>query len=397
MKRLRVALWVFNQLREIVESVGCQFSEVYNFDQEMDKKPEPVNIDKRKLKKFQGCLLGGAIGDALGAAIEFDSIAQIRQKFGQRGLSDYAAVYGRIGAITDDTQMSLFTAEGLLRSITRQNHKGISHPPTIIYHAYLRWLETQGEKISNEQTETFIYDEKSWLNELPELNFRRAPGNSCLSALGSGIMGTISDPINNSKGCGGVIRVAPVGLITDDAFGLGCEAAAITHWHPTGYLSAGVLALIIKKIIKGKSLVAAVNSAVYEILPQHENHEETFAACDKAIKLANDEAVLPTPEMVESLGGGWIAEEALAISIYCSLVYKNDFRKAVLLAVNHSGDSDSTGAITGNILGALNGIDALPSYWLDRLELKSAIAEIAKDMLINFRTGGKWWKKYPGV
>lgn len=350
-----------------------------------------------KLAVFQGCLLGGAVGDALGAAVEFDSIARVRQKFGEQGLTDYTPAYGRIGAITDDTQMTLFTAEGLLQANTRYHHKGICHPPTIIYHAYLRWLETQGEKISNEQIERWIYDEKSWLSDLPELNSRRAPGNSCLSALRSGSMGTISEPINNSKGCGGVMRVAPVGLIVDEPFGLACEVAAITHGHPTGYLSAGVLALIIKKIIKGKSLVAAVNYAVYEVLPQHENYEETFAACDKAIKLANDKAVLPITEVVESLGGGWIAEEALAISIYCSLVYKNDFRKAVLLAVNHSGDSDTTGAITGNILGALHGIDVLPSYWLDRLELKSAIAEIAKDLLIGFRTGGKWWKKYPGV
>lgn len=359
------------------------------------------------LNVFQGCLLGGAIGDALGAAIEFDSIQTIRQRFGEQGLTDYAPAYGRIGAITDDTQMTLFTAEGLLRAATRGNHKGICHPPTIIYHAYLRWLETQGEKINDEQIKRWVYEEKSWLRDLPELNSRRAPGNSCLSALRSGQMGTIEEPINNSKGCGGVMRVAPIGLIADEPFRLACEAAAITHGHPTGYLSAGVLALIISKIVNGTSLTDAVNHAVYEELPKHKNHEETLAACDRAIKMAQDKTIQPSPETIESLGGGWIAEEALAIAIYCSLVFVNDFKVGVLLAVNHSGDSDSTGAITGNILGALHGagdppygqkwLALIPHYWLERLELEETIAEIAEDLLIGFKEDEEWWNKYPGV
>jgi ADP-ribosylglycohydrolase/Flp pilus assembly protein TadD/protein-tyrosine phosphatase/DNA-binding Xre family transcriptional regulator len=386
-----------SQLKRLIESLGCTFGEIINFDPGMDDEPEPVEIDAEKLKRFQGCLLGGAVGDALGAPVEFDSIQTIRQKFGEQGLTDYAPAYGRIGAITDDTQMTIFTAEGLLRANTRYNHKGICSPPRVIYHAYLRWLETQGVKLSDETIKSWVYQTPSWLRDLPQLNSRRAPGNSCLSALQSGKMGTIEEPINNSKGCGGVMRVAPVGLIALDAFGLASEAAAITHGHPTGYLSAGVLALIIQEIIGGKTLIDAVNHAVYTILPQHQNHEETFAACARAIKLARDKTILPSPEAIESLGGGWIAEEALAIAIYCSLVYENDFKKAVLLAVNHSGDSDSTGAITGNILGALHGTEVIPNYWLERLELKDAITEIAEDLLIGFRTGEQWWNKYPGV
>lgn len=385
------------QLRKLIESVSYTFSEIFNFDPGMDDEPEELNLDAEKLKKYQGCLLGGAVGDALGAAIEFDSIRTIRQKFGEQGLTDYAPAYGRIGSITDDTQMTLFTAEGLLRANTRYNHRGICSPPSVIYHAYLRWLETQGIKLSDETIKSSVYDTQSWLRDLPELNSRRAPGNSCLSALQSGKMGTIEAPINNSKGCGGVMRVAPVGLIALDAFGLACEAAAITHGHPTGYLSAGVLSLIIQQIIEGKTLNEAIQYAAYTILPQHPKHEETFAACDKAIKLARDKTILPSPEVVESLGDGWVAEEALAIAIYCSLVHETDFKKAVLLAVNHSGDSDSTGAITGNILGALSGIEAIPDYWLDRIELKNAIAEVAEDLLIGFRTGDKWWSKYPGT
>lgn len=179
-------------------------------------------------------------------------------------------------------------------------------------------------------------------------------------------------------------------MIADDAFNLASEAAAITHGHPTGYLSAGVLALIIREIVDGKSLTDAVNYALYEELSKHKNHGETLAACNKSVKMTQDESVDPTPETVELLGGGWVAEEVLAIALYCSLVYKNDLKKALLLAVNHSGDSDSTCAITGNILGALHGAEAIPDYWLKRLGLKKEISQVAEDLSIAFRTGGKW-------
>src|SRR6266581_3539136 len=89
------------------------------------------------LEYFVGCLLG--------AAVEFMSLAEIRRQFGPRGIREYSQSYGRIGAITDDTQMTMFTAEGLLRADNRLRSKGVCHPPGIVYRSYLRWLETQGE------------------------------------------------------------------------------------------------------------------------------------------------------------------------------------------------------------------------------------------------------------
>jgi ADP-ribosylglycohydrolase len=94
----------------------------------------------------RGCLLGGAVGDALGAPVEFLSLAGIRRQFGPEGIRDLVPAYGRIGAITNDTQMTLFTAEGLLRAWVRHSTKGICHVPAVIHHAYLRWLLTQGER-----------------------------------------------------------------------------------------------------------------------------------------------------------------------------------------------------------------------------------------------------------
>lgn len=352
-----------------------------DFNQANRPAPKIVTpAEETKISKFKGCLLGGAVGDALGAAIEFDSLDQIRERFGEAGLTDHALAYGRFGAITDDTQMTLFTAEGLIRAYMRFSGKGICYPTSVIHKAYLRWLYTQRVQVPNDDRDLPDYLTGSWLLDLPDLNVRRAPGNTCLSALRSGVMGTVSDPINNSKGCGGVMRVAPAGLLTNQPFRLGAEAAAITHGHPAGYLTAGVLAVIISKLVEGISLPDAVNYAVYETLRGVENHQETFNALDNAIRLAQDKTKTPSSELVETLGGGWVAEEALAISIYCSLVFEDDLSGGLLLAVNHSGDSDSTGAITGNILGALHGVEAIPAHWLERLELRTEIEQVSEDL-----------------
>uniref|UniRef100_A0A6S6M922 ADP-ribosylglycohydrolase n=1 Tax=Citrifermentans bremense TaxID=60035 RepID=A0A6S6M922_9BACT len=123
---------------------------------------------------------------------------------------------------------------------------------------------------------------------------------------------------------------------------------------------------------------------------------ETLEAIRKATQLASDPNISACPETVEKLGGGWVGEEALAISIYCSLVAKEDFARGVLLAVNHSGDSDSTGAITGNILGALLGSQQLPLKWLNQLELRDVIERVATDLFIGFSPQRQWTDSYPG-
>jgi len=311
--------------------------------------------------RFRGCLLGGAGGDALGASIEFDSLSQIRSKFGERGLSGYAEAFGRRGAISDDTQMSLWTAEGLLRARSGDNEKRIRD-------AYARWLHTQGSRAK----EPSALD--GWLIEQDFLHSRRAPGHTCLSALERG------EAIRGSKGCGGVMRVAPVGLAIDDPFETATDAAAITHGHPTGSLSSGAFAEVIARLRVGDSLKGAVNRAM-DVLRQHEHHEETTRAIQAAVRTA--ESAPATPETVETLGAGWIAEEALAIALFCALV-ATDFRTGVLLAVNHSGDSDSTGAIAGNLLGTMLGVDAIPSDWLAELEGKDVISQVADDLYAGF-------------
>ena len=363
----------------------------------------PHVMTRNAQERATGCLLGGAIGDALGAPVEFMSLRGIRSAFGAEGVTDFAPAYGRIGAITDDTQMTLWTAEGLLRQeagLRGDGSRGRSRSSAQTVHAaYLRWLKTQGMasrddgyRVATEQEPT------GWLIGVESLHARRAPGNTCLSALASAGIGTMERPKNDSKGCGGAMRVAPVGLYEQNAeraFDLACEIAAIAHGHPTGYLAAGCFADTIAEIMRGAELSEAVARAM-ETLACRPRHEETTGCLEHALSLLEGSAE-PVPETVERMGQGWVAEEAFAISVYCASAFPDDFRRAVLLAVNHGGDSDSTSAIPGNILGASLGVDAIPSVWLERLELRHEIETIAVDLQQRYQDTGDWRRRYPGV
>ena len=362
----------------------------------MESQPLPPTLDQRYL----GCLLGGACGDALGAPIEFTSAASIARRCGPDGPREMVSAYGRVGAITDDTQMTLFTAEGLLRAQVRGFEKGICHPPSMVRLAYGRWLLTQGERPGFARDDP-AWQPDGWLFGVQALHSRRAPGNTCVDALHDPRFGSMEEPLNNSKGCGGVMRVAPVGLwpLTEwesfEPFRLGAEIAALTHGHPSGYLSAGFLASLISRIVHGASLPDAVAACRRE-LADWPNHQETSAAVAKAVQLAGA-TPRPTPAAVESLGGGWTGEEALAIALYCALTAAS-FEDAVTAAVYHSGDSDSTGSICGNILGALLGVQAIPPRWLGAVELREVIERIARDLLPSEAGGARElrWDDYPG-
>ena len=348
-------------------------------------------------ERVAGCLLGGAVGDALGAPIEFMSLPQIRKKFGPEGLKDYSPAYGKLGAITDDTQMTLFTAEGLLRAACRE-HRGICNPQAVVYTAYLRWLKTQDYESKSDLFGLATTDDEpnGWLMDVKELHARRGPGNTCLGALKSDSFGLRDGPpINDSKGCGGVMRAAPAGIVPDEvgqAFRLGCETSAITHGHPTGWLAGGALAVIIHALLEGRGIRDATSEAL-RLLKEDKRSGECREALAAAVELA--ETGRPSAEKLATLGGGWVAEEALAIGVYAALAM-GTFSEGVLLAVNHGGDSDSTGSIAGNILGAALGRGAIPAGWLEKLELRDVIETIAADLVTGFEDSDEWWRRYPG-
>jgi ADP-ribosyl-[dinitrogen reductase] hydrolase len=342
--------------------------------------------------RFIASMLAGAVGDALGAPVEFDSIAKIRATHGPAGVTGYADGYG-IGAITDDTQMTMFTLEGLIRG-----HR-VDHPDPFapLQHAYQRWLHTQGMATTwadNGGAFATRPEPDGWLITHRELFALRAPGTTVTAALRAfargGQRGSLAHKLNDSKGCGGVMRAAPFALLGEDAFAFAIGGALLTHSHPSGYLSAGALAHLVHLLLQDVDLREAVAETRTKLLTW-DGHEEQVAALDAAVALGR-----PTPEAIEAeLGGGWCGEEALAIGVCCALA-ATDLRDGLLLAVNHTGDSDSTGAICGNLLGAMRGTAAIPSDLLAQLELRDVLEQLSRDALAEFGDAPPdWGDRYP--
>lgn len=340
----------------------------------------------RDLNRFKGCLIGGAAGDALGYTVEFMSASSIFKKYGTKGITEYA-LHNGVAEISDDTQMTLFTANGLLIGTTRGKLRGVmgDYAECYINYSYLDWYRTQTEQYP--LSGGYHY---SWLDNLPELFSRRAPGTTCMSALANGGRGTIEKPINDSKGCGGIMRVAPIGLYfcdnkwyeTAEIDMIGAKAAALTHGHELGYIPAAMLTHIILRIAEhGDSISDAVKDAMRMmpvVFPHAKHMDEFLALIQKAVDLsAKSKDAL---DAICRLGEGWVADETLAIAVYCALKYANDFERGIIAAVNHDGDSDSTGAVAGNILGASLGLDAIPKKFIEKLELRDVILEMAEDL-----------------
>ncbi|GAB7044831.1 MULTISPECIES: ADP-ribosylglycohydrolase family protein [Catenuloplanes] len=309
--------------------------------------------------RVRGCLLGGAVGDALGNPVEFER---------DPAVSDLQLSRDGLALITDDTQMTLFTVEGLLRSAG-------GDVPKSVYEAHLRWYDTQRLPGPPEHADG--------LAAQPFLYAQRAPGNACLGGLALGRMGTFAQPANpNSKGCGSVMRSAPFGLFPSvsaaDAFALAAECAVHTHGHPTGYLAAGTFAAIVRHLLDGDDVRTATERAI-TLLTGYDAHGETLTALRRTL----DTPYAPGNTGIERIGLGWIAEEALAMAVYAALVFEEPgrVRDALLVAVNHAGDSDSTGAICGNLLGARHGEEALPAAWVARLEGLDTITATADDLV----------------
>lgn len=357
--------------------------------------------------RIHGCLLGGALGDSLGYAVEFDDISTIRARFGPAGLQDFSALDGG-SHFSDDTQMTLYTVDGLVEALEWANDGTAADANACVWLAYLRWLATQGVPVPPSAPAP----QPRWIDGQAALRHRRAPGNACLSGLATGEMGTVYRPVNpESKGCGTVMRSAPFGLVphipAEAVYKLSSDAASLTHGHRSARQSAGTFSLLIHALIGGQSLHEAAEYALDHARGQADAEPALIERLERAVQLASvsgPEAatgrLLSPEDLVRELGEGWVAEEALAVALYAVLATAAPrdtaaeaagvlagaagvahFREAIALAVNHSGDSDSTGSIAGNILGAYYGEEGLPAEWLESLEAPEVIREMAGQLV----------------
>jgi ADP-ribosylglycohydrolase len=358
--------------------------------------------------RIHGCLLGGALGDSLGYAVEFDDISAIRARFGPAGLQDFAALDGG-SHFSDDTQLTLYTVDGLVEALEWANDGVGADTNACLWLAYLRWLGTQGVPLPASAP----VQPPRWIDTHEVLKHRRAPGKACLSGLATGEMGTVYRPVNpESKGCGTVMRSAPFGLVPhiapESVYKLSSDAASLTHGHPAARQGSGALSLMIHFLVAGHGLREAAGYALAHLreadLGRSESPDPVLVErLEAALRLAPQPgqpaagALLSPEDLVRELGEGWVAEEALAVALYAVLATAPEtaagpreretqpqahFRAAIAVAVNHSGDSDSTASIAGNLLGAFYGEECLPAAWMEALEAPEVIRGMASRLAV---------------
>ena len=148
-----------------------------------------------------------------------------------------------------------------------------------------------------------------------------------------------------------------------------------------------------------REAVMGALGALPEAYPNAKHVKELQGLLMHALRLANSSKV--DLDCIHELGEGWVAEETLAIAVFCALRHEHDFEAGIVAAVNHNGDSDSTGAVCGNILGARLGFSGIPAKYTERLELLDVIEGFADDLYhdcqIDECTGsadGIWEHKY---
>ncbi len=302
------------------------------------------------IEQFAGAIVGLAVGDALGYPTEFISREQILKRYGPDGVTDFEACFSHSpGTYADDTQMSLAVAKGLLAA--------------------------SGDDIDalmGEIAKQFV----AWMGS-PDND--RAPGNTCMAGcrnLRRGVPWRVAG-MSHSKGCGSAMRVSPVGLLyhhnLDQLVEVARATALLTHGHPAALEGAAAAALMVALAARG----AGPEEMYDEIRARCFGRSTDFDACLSTVPRMLE---VPSAEVLAAggLGEAWVAEEAVASALYCVWRHPDDFRVAVLEAVNTDGDSDSIGAITGSIMGARLGIGAIPKTWVERVENTAALQDTAR-------------------
>lgn len=297
--------------------------------------------EQSERERFEGCMLGLAIGDALGFPTEFLSLPQIRARYGPEGVADFAS-RGALppGSYSDDTQMSLAVARGLIAA--GEHLDDAERVIQCICGEFVVWLDTEA------------------------LADPRAPGRTCIEGcrrLEQGVPWRESG-VCASKGCGAAMRSAPIGLVYHDRPALLREvaygASVCTHAHPTG-VAAGIATAYLTAL----ALVGDVGDMVGKLLEfvgdVSDEFNDKMRQVESVLQLEPDDAFAV-------LGEGWVGEEAVAGALYCFLRTPADFAAAVLTGANTQGDSDSIACIAGAFSGARNGSTRIPQRWVQGVE-----------------------------
>lgn len=329
---------------------------------------------------YSGCLLGLAVGDAMGYTVEDKSWDEIQTEYGPGGLLGYDLKEDEYAPVTSHTQIAAFLCNGLLLGLSRGKKE------------YLRWSKLALKEWTRSQQ--FYRDpEKSYcfLCKLPQFHYRHCRDVRMLDNHRLEFYGSMTQRKNMNNTPGAITAGIAAGMlyqpgrITPEGVGeLAGELIALTHGHPETFLSGVVLSYVIAGVLHdpGHSLAQqftqAIRVAVGLYGQQFPQMERLSLKLRRAIELAQNDGISALQAM-EQLGCGDTAE-CLAGAMYACLVNPKDFDGAVITAVNHSGTSAAVGAITGAIMGARLGEDALPEFYLESLECTDVLRTLARDM-----------------
>jgi ADP-ribosylglycohydrolase len=298
--------------------------------------------------RYRGALLGLAVGDALGAAIEFSAPGTFEPVTGMRGGGPFGL---KAGYWTDDTSMALCLAESLIECD--------GFDPIDQLQRYVRWYRTGHLSSTGEFFDIGIATQEA---------LRR------FERTGEPYCGSTS--INRS-GNGSLMRLAPAPLYFSAAPARAIEASGdssrTTH--------ASVICVDACRYFGGM-IVGAVNGASKDQLlsSMFEPARGTWAEGELCAEIAEVAGCsFSEREPPEIVGSGYAAQ-SLEAALW-AFTRSKTFSEAVLLAVNLGDDADTTGAICGQIAGAYYGATAIPRDWLETLAAREMIEGFADKLL----------------
>ncbi|MBN1965476.1 MAG: ADP-ribosylglycohydrolase family protein [Anaerolineae bacterium] len=300
-------------------------------------------------EQAQAMLFGLAVGDALGWPVEFMQLPAIREQYGPAGIQapPHPALY------TDDTQMTAALAEALIEV----GNSDLDRLMQAVGGQFVTWLHS------------------------PENN--RAPGNACMAGTRNFEAGASwrEAGVEDSKGCGAAMRVAPIGYCYQhDETRLREVAHAsslITHRHPTASAAASAAAYLVKLALDGLAPDGYLARLFAFTAGLSDELDQALRRIGHVLGWGNEVAAM------RHIGAGWIAEEAVALALYCVLRYPDDYVGAVRRAANSDGDSDSVACIAGGVLGARLGLDAIPADWRARCEHAAYLADLGTRLAVS--------------
>ena len=348
--------------------------------------------------KYIGCLLGLAVGDAMGYTVDEMTWDDILENYGPNGLLGYD-LQNDYAEVTSYTQVAAFVANGLLLGITRGKQD-----------AYVRYVSIAMREWAKRQH--FPRDpEKAWcwVAQKPALRRRHCRDPWMLDAFRFENLGTVQRPVNKADSPGAITAAASVAMFFDprrmNALQIGdlaVQTIALTHGNPDAYLSGAALAYALAGILQepdapvGEQFLHAADVMEQQFGEKFPHAKEVASALRKGIRMAR-EAGRDHREDMESFVCD-TASECLTAAAYAATVCPEDFDSAMILAINHSGRSAAVGAITGAVVGARLGEEALPDFYLESLEPIKELRELAADLALGSPTTGlfddAWDHKY---